>query len=149
MRNRLIAVGSVVVLACAGAAVGALAGRSAATKTTVQVIEREYRISLSRTSLPAGAVHLVVHNAGRIAHRLSITGPGLRVATTPTIRPGGTRTLTVTLRGGSFRLWCPLGNHAAAGMKAALRVHGAAVGPIGTSTDTSTVPGGGGYGGGG
>ncbi|HEY8703585.1 MAG TPA: hypothetical protein VIL98_02435 [Gaiellaceae bacterium] len=148
MRNRiLIAVGVVVALALAGAAVGALAGRSSVRKTTVRVTEREYRISLSTKSLPAGPVLLVVHNAGRVAHRLSISGPGLSAATTPTIQPGATRSLRVTLGGGSFKLWCPLGSHAASGMKTSLSVRGAVLPPVGTSTDTPAP--GGGYGGGG
>jgi hypothetical protein len=142
VRNRTV-IAAVVVLALAGAAVGALAGRSSAGKTTVQVTEREYRISLSRTSLPRGTVRLVVHNAGRLAHRLSIAGPGLPTATTPTIEPGATRALVVTLRGGAYRLWCPLGNHALLGMKTSLSVRGAVLPPIGTSTNTSTASGGG------
>ena len=151
MRSRIIiAVGFFVAVALAGAAVGALAGRSTSRKTTVQVSEREYRDSLSRKSLPAGTVRLVVHNTGRVAHRLSIAGPGLRTVTTPTIQPGATRALVVTLGGGSYRLWCPLGNHAAAGMRTSLAARGAVLPPIGTSTYTPPAPSGGGsdYGGG-
>jgi uncharacterized cupredoxin-like copper-binding protein len=137
MRSRIvIAVSATVALALAGAAVGAVAGRSAAEETTVQVTVREYRISLSKTSLARGTVRLVVHNAGRSAHRLSIAGPGLAATTTPTIPPGATRSLVVTLRPGSFRLWCPVGSHAASGMKTSLAVRGAVLPPIGTSTDT-------------
>jgi len=139
-----IAVGFVVAVALAGAAAGALAGQSTTRKTTVQVTEREYRISLSTKSLPAGSVRLVVHNAGRIAHRLSISGRGLSTATTPLIPPGATRALTVTLGGGSYRLWCPLGNHAASGMKTSLAVRGAVLPPIVTTTDTPPPAGGGG-----
>ena len=85
--------------------------------------EREYRISLSTKSLPtSGTVRLVVHNAGHVAHRLSISGPGLSAKTTPMIAPGLTRSLTVTLGGGSFKVWCPLGSHAASGMKTSLSV---------------------------
>jgi hypothetical protein len=43
----------------------------------VTVTEHEYRITLSATSLPAGPVRLVVHNAGHVAHALSISGQGL------------------------------------------------------------------------
>jgi plastocyanin len=148
MRKRIfISVGVVAALALAGAAVGALAGRSTVTKTTLRVTEREYKISLSTRSLPAGAVRLLVHNAGHVAHRLTISGPGLSTATTPTIQPGATKSLTVTLGGGSFQLWCPLGSHAAAGMKTSLSVRGAAPPPSTTSTDPAMVPGAGdGYG---
>jgi hypothetical protein len=136
MRNRIvIAVGVVAALALVGAALGALAGRSNAEKTTVRVTVREYHISLSTTSPARGTVRLVVHNAGRTAHRLSIAGPGLAAATTPTIPPGATRSLVVTLHPGSLRLWCPLGNHAASGMKTSLSVRGTVLPPIGTSTD--------------
>jgi hypothetical protein len=144
--NRIsIALGLVVALALAGAAVGALAGHSAVHKTTVRVTEREYRISLSTKILPTGTVRLVVHNAGKIAHRLSISGPGLSAKTTPMIAPGATRGLTVTLGGGSFTLWCPLGNHASRGMKTTLTLRGPAAGPMPT-TPAMTDPG---YGGGG
>jgi uncharacterized cupredoxin-like copper-binding protein len=146
VRTRIvIAVGFVIAVALVGAVVGALAGRSSAQKTTIQVTEREYHISLSTKNLPTtGTVRLVVHNAGHIAHRLSISGPGLSAKTTPMIAPGLTRSLTVTLGGGSFKLWCPLGSHAASGMKTSLSVRGAVLPPVGTSTDTTTP--GGGYG---
>jgi uncharacterized cupredoxin-like copper-binding protein len=148
MRKRIVIVAGVLAaLAVAGAAVGASTGRSTVEKTTVRVTEREYTIALSTTSVRAGAVRLVVHNAGRIAHRLTISGPGLSPATTPTIQPGATRSLTVTLGGGSFQLWCPLGSHAASGMRTSLSVRGAQAPPVTTSTDTGTVPGAGdGYG---
>ena len=141
MRKHLLAVAAVMALALAGAAVGALAGRTASSKTTIQVTEREYHISLSTKSLPTGTVRLVVHNAGKIPHRLSISGPGLSTKTTPMIMPGATRGLTVTLGGGSFTLWCPLGSHASLGMKTTLTLRGPAAGP----TPTNPNPG---YGGG-
>jgi hypothetical protein len=89
--------------------------------------------------VPAGTMRLVVHNAGRIAHRLTISGPGLSTTTTPTIKPGTTRSLTLTLGGGSFTLRCPLGSHAASGMKTSLSVRGAAAPPV-TGTSTTTPP---------
>jgi hypothetical protein len=134
------------VLALGGAA-AALAIRSLPTKTTVTVTEREYRISLSKKTPPAGLVRLVVHNAGHVAHALSITGPGLATRTTGMIQPGATKALQVTLHGGAFTVWCPVGRHAASGMKASLSVRGPVVPSPGTSTNTGTMPddGGGGY----
>jgi uncharacterized cupredoxin-like copper-binding protein len=121
-------------LALAGAAVGATTGRSIAAKTTVQVTVREYRISLSTRTLPSGTVRLVVHNTGKLAHRLSISGPGLST-TTPAIAPGATRGLTMSLPGGAFTLWCPLGSHASLGMKTTLTVRGHLVAPPPTNPD--------------
>jgi hypothetical protein len=143
MKTHFLALGGVAVLALGGAA-AALAIRSLPTKTTVTVTEREYRISLSTKTPPAGLVRFVVHNAGHVAHALSISGPGLATRTTGTIQPGGTKALQVTLRGGTFRVWCPVGRHAAAGMKTTLVIRGGVVPPIGTSTNTGTMPGGGG-----
>jgi hypothetical protein len=142
-----VSLGLVVVLAIAGAAFGAKAGQSSSRKTTVQVTEREYRISLSTKTLPSGTVRLVVHNAGKVAHRLSISGPGLSAKTTPSIPPGATRALTVTLGGGSFTLWCPLASHASLGMKTKLTLRGPMVGPAPTSpTPTPPMDPGSGYG---
>jgi hypothetical protein len=134
--NRISTLGLVAALARAGAAAGALAGHSAGRTTTVRVTEREYRISLSAKSLPAGTVVLVVHNAGNVAHRLSISGPGLHTKTTPAIAPGATRSLRVKLGGGSFSLWCPVGNHASLGMKTTLRLRG----PVSGGTPTTPGP---------
>ena len=144
MKHHLLALGMVVVLALGGAVVGALAGRSSPTKSTVTVTVREYRISLSVKTLPAGPVLLVVHNAGRFAHALSVSGPGLATVSTPAIKPGATKMLSVTFGGGTVRVWCPVGGHAALGMKASLAVRGAPITPIVTSTN-STTGGGGGY----
>jgi uncharacterized cupredoxin-like copper-binding protein len=87
-----------------------------------------------------------VHNAGQVAHALSVSGPGLATRTTGSIQPGATKTLQVTLGGGTFKLWCPIGRHAASGMKTSISVHGVALPPIGTSTNVATMPGGGDYG---
>jgi plastocyanin len=142
MKTHILALGGVAVLALGGAA-AALAVRSIPAKTTVTVTEREYRISLSTKTAPAGLVRLVVHNAGHVAHALSVSGPGLATRSTGTIQPGATKVLRVTLGGGAFTVWCPIGRHAAAGMKASIAVRGAVAPPAGTSTDTGTTPGGG------
>ena len=146
MKTHFLALGGVAVLALGGAAV-ALAVRSIPAKTTVTVTEREYRITLSTKTPPAGLVRLVVHNAGHVAHALSVSGPGLATRSTGAIPPGATKALQVTLRGGTFTVWCPIGSHAAAGMKTTLAVRGGIVPPIGTSTQSATTGGGDGGGG--
>jgi hypothetical protein len=140
MKTHFLALGGVAVLALGGAA-AALAIRSVPTKTTVTVTEREYRISLSTKTPPRGVVRLVVRNAGHVAHALSISGPGLATRTTGSIAPGATKALVVTLGGGTFTVWCPVGRHAASGMKTSLSVRGVALPPIGTSTNSGTTPG--------
>ncbi|MDX6468058.1 MAG: hypothetical protein QOI27_3098 [Gaiellaceae bacterium] len=140
MKPHFLALGGVAVLALGGAA-AALAIRSIPATTPVTVTEREYRISLSTKTPPAGLVRLVVHNAGHVAHALSISGPGLATRTTGTIQPGATKTLEVTLGSGTFTVWCPVGRHAASGMKTSITVHAAVLPPIGTTTDSGMNPG--------
>jgi uncharacterized cupredoxin-like copper-binding protein len=104
------------VLALGTAAAGA-AVRSGAK--TVKVTAREYRLSLSIRKLPAGAVTLAIHNAGQVAHRIEIKGPGV-TRRTPLLRPGRTAMLHLMLKGGTYALWCTVPGHAALGMKASL-----------------------------
>jgi uncharacterized cupredoxin-like copper-binding protein len=119
------AAAAAVALALAGAAIAAVAASTASAKTTVKITEREYHIAVSTASVQAGAVTFSVHNAGKIAHALDIAGGGLTsTVRVPTIAPGKTRTVTVTLGGGKLSLWCPIPGHASLGMKTSLKVAG-------------------------
>jgi len=148
MRNKrtpFLAAGVAVALALAGAALAATVGHRSLTATTIKVTEREYHISLSDNSAKAGSVTFVVHNAGKISHRLDLAGAGLaKTVALTTIKPGTTRKVTVKLSGGKLSLWCPLPGHAALGMKTSLKVAGASSTPPATgsgaygTTDTST-----------
>jgi YVTN family beta-propeller protein len=59
--------------------------------TAVSVHETEWKITLSRNSVPTGTVVFTVTNDGGEVHDFSIDGQ-----TTPTLQPGGTATLTVS-----------------------------------------------------
>ena len=125
-RTPFLAAGLAASLALAGAAVAAVVSHGSTATTTIKVTEREYHIALSATSARAGSVTFVVRNTGKIAHRLSVAGAGLtKPVSTPTIKPGTTRSLTVKVAGGQLSLWCPVPGHAALGMKTALKVAGA------------------------
>jgi uncharacterized cupredoxin-like copper-binding protein len=137
-RFALVAAGIAGLLAVTGAAVAAVHGHAGARGTTVKVTEREYRISLSVKSLPAGTVTFSVHNAGHIAHQLDLSGAGLRTVHVPTITPGKTRSVTVKLDGGTLSLWCPLPGHASLGMKASLKLQGVTPPPSTTTGGTTT-----------
>ncbi len=121
-------------LAVLGAAAAGVVTRTGTAKSTITVTEREFKISLSSKTAKNGPVRLVVRNAGKYAHALSIKGAGVSKRT-PLIKPGKSAVLLVTLRSGRYALWCPVPGHAAQGMKATLSlagVHGT------TSTTTST-----------
>lgn len=131
------------VLALVGAATAGVVAHASAAKTTVRVTEREFKIGLSVRTAPAGAVRFQVKNTGRYAHALEIAGPGVKKRT-PLIRPGKSAVLALTLRAGSYSLWCPVPGHAAHGMKAAFRVTrstssgGASTSGGGASSGTTT-----------
>jgi plastocyanin len=135
-------------LALAGAVLAAAAVGSTTAAQTVKVTEREYALSFTPRSVAPGTVTFTVRNAGKVAHALAVSGPGLKMKRTATIAPGNTASLTVKLGKGTFTMWCPVGRHAAAGMKKTFSV-GAAP-KVGTPTTTNETPptttGGGGYG---
>ena len=106
-------------LALAGAAVAGVVAHASAAKTTIRVTEREFKIGLSATHVPAGRVRFEVKNTGKYAHALSISGSGVKLKT-KLIKPGKTAVLLVTIRQGVYALWCPVPGHAAQGMKAEL-----------------------------
>jgi len=148
-RNRhtlaFLGVAVAVALALAGAALAAVMSHgSASAAAAIKVTEREYKITLSRKTAPAGTVTFTVHNVGHVKHALAVSGGGLRgVKRTLPIAPGKTRTLTVKFTSsGTIQVWCPMPGHAALGMKTSLKlVSGTASVPVGgvsTTPDTST-----------
>jgi plastocyanin len=124
-------------LALAGAAVAGVVAQAGASKTTIRVTEREFKIGLSTTHAPAGLVRLEVRNTGTYAHALSISGAGVK-AKTKLIPPGKSAVLLVTLKRGAYSLWCPVPGHAARGMKARLTTPGASS-STGTTATTATT----------
>jgi plastocyanin len=143
-------------LALAGAAVGGLAAGPGAASPQVQVVrvtEKEFSLVPSTRKIAAGRVTFVAVDKGTFPHALAIAGKGVK-AKTAVLAPGKSARLTVTLKSGSYTIWCPVGNHAALGMKLALRVGGGAAAssaaatpsPAPTSTPAAGDGGGGGWG---
>jgi len=83
-----------------------------ASGTTVQVQEKEYKITLATTTVHHGVVTFVVKNVGKIPHDLTVQG-GKKTAS---IGPGKTAKLTVTLKRGSYTLYCSVPGHRQLGM---------------------------------
>ena len=139
MRRTPVLLVVVFALALAGAALAGVAAHRGATKAKIVVTEREFRITLAPGKVAAGPATLVVKNVGKVPHALALSGPGIAKAHTATIAPGKSATLNVTLKAGTYSIWCPLGNHAAQGMKAKLAAAGAGgVVPVsGTTTGSS------------
>ena len=82
--------------------------------TTVPVSEKEFKITLASTAFKAGDITFVAKNDGKIPHDLAIKGTSDK---TKLIQPGGTAELKVTLKVGTYELYCSVPGHEAAGMK--------------------------------
>lgn len=88
---------------------------------TVEVREGDGFIALQRRNLPSGSVTFEIKNVGTVPHGLSIKGHGVS-STSEIVRPGGSATLTVTLKKGRYLLWCPVDLHRKHGMVNWVRV---------------------------
>jgi plastocyanin len=128
-------------LALAGAAVAGVVAQAGPTKSAIRVTEREFKISLSATQAKPGTARFEIKNTGKYPHSLAIAGHGVK-ARTKIIQPGKSAALVVTLKEGSYSLWCPVPGHAAKGMKASLSVTAVAQGGAGSATTSGGAGGG-------
>jgi uncharacterized cupredoxin-like copper-binding protein len=83
---------------------------------TVDVTETDFKIALPSTTLKAGPVTFDVKNASQTEHDLVVTGNGV-TAGTPRFDGGQTKTLKVTLKPGTYKLFCSVPGHEQLGMK--------------------------------
>ena len=130
--TRPFIVAAALAAALAGAALAGVVAHATATVKTISVTEKEFHISLSTRKGAVGPVRFVIKNTGKYGHHLAISGPGLKKKQTALIKPGKSATLAVTLKSGTYALWCPVPGHAAQGMKTSVTVPGAPGGTGGT-----------------
>ena len=86
----------------------------------------EWKVELSRGTITAGTVTFTVTNAGIIPHAFEVEGQGIEKKT-DVIQPGASATLTLTLKPGTYEVYCPVGedSHKKLGMMTHLKVVGA------------------------
>ncbi len=105
----------------------------------------EWKVELSERRIAPGAVTFTVMNAGSIPHALEVEGEGIEQET-EVIQPGARATLTLTLKPGTYEVYCPVGedSHKKLGMDTRLRVEGGERGDaMGTTAPAIKVTGGG------
>jgi uncharacterized cupredoxin-like copper-binding protein len=94
-------------------------------RQTITITETDYALEPSSVDLEeAGTYAFEVVNEGEVAHALEVEGEGIEEET-DTLDPGQRATLTVELEGGTYELYCPVGDHADRGMTGKLEVAGA------------------------
>jgi plastocyanin len=93
----------------------------------VNVKLSEWTVQLSEATVPAGQVTFTVTNGGSIPHALEVEGQGTEQQT-PLIQAGASATLTLSLKPGTYEVYCPVGedSHKKLGMETHLKVVGAA-----------------------
>ncbi len=87
----------------------------------VEVLLHEFEIVMP-SEIEEGPVTLSVVNAGSRPHDLEIDGQGMRVSLPGALQMGERRTLELELRPGTYRVWCPMPEHADLGMVTTLTV---------------------------
>jgi plastocyanin len=99
----------------AAIAVAALSSAAGAQSVTVQM--SEFKLKMSRDTVKAGSVRFTLTNVGEMSHALHIKGPGVDKET-QIIAKGQASTMTVTLKPGTYDVYCPMseGSHKMAGM---------------------------------
>ena len=127
-RKLIVATGPVLGLLAAGALVAGMPARRG-DPTPVSAKLSEWAIQLSGATVPAGPVSFTVTNGGSIPHAFEVEGQGIE-RETPLIQPGASATLTLTLKPGTYEVYCPVGqdSHKKLGMETHLKVVGAGSG---------------------
>ncbi|MFJ8629779.1 cupredoxin domain-containing protein [Streptomyces sp. NPDC093568] len=100
----------------------------------VDVKMTDFKMQLSRTTLQAGDYTFVATNDGDHDHALEIEGSGTEEKTR-TLEPGESAKLTITLKDGTYEVYCPVDDHKGMGMKTELTVGGTASPDGGTDTN--------------
>jgi uncharacterized cupredoxin-like copper-binding protein len=132
---------SAVVLGLAGCGGGESDEADAGSGGANEIALADFSIEPSRIDVDdAGEVTFSVRNDGDVTHALKIGEQS-----TGMLGPGETAQLTADLAAGTYRMVCPVGNHAAQGMVGTLIVAGGGAGG-GTTTGEDEDTGGYGYG---
>jgi phosphohistidine phosphatase SixA/plastocyanin len=93
--------------------------------SSVSVRLSEWKLDVSRLTVPTGDVEFTVTNGGTMLHAFEVEGQGLEKDLEP-IKVGATSTLRLTLPPGTYELYCPIdsGAHKRMGMIAHIEVLG-------------------------
>ena len=118
MRRKVLLVVALVTLLAAASAYGGSQLASATTVTVTAGKPSELKFTLSKKTVPKGAVTFKVTNKGTSSHDFKIAGKK-----TALLARGKAATLKVTFKkAGKFAFLCTVPGHAAAGMKGTLTV---------------------------
>ena len=79
------------------------------------------KFTVKQLKANAGTVTLTMTNPSDVPHAIAVEGNGVD-KDGETVQPGGTSTVTATLKPGTYSYYCPVPGHEAGGMKGTLTV---------------------------
>jgi plastocyanin len=106
--------------------------------TTMIVVLEDNSIGVQGQTIPPGPAVLTVTNRGSDVHNLFIEGEGISRAAGDAIPEGGTSTVDVTFKAGTYTLYCPIGDHRTNGEEVKITINSPTA-PTGTTTGASTT----------
>jgi hypothetical protein len=109
-------------LVVVGLLVGCGAAHHPPARGALNVSVNESRVTPETTDASPGALVIVVHNSGRLAHNVVLSRDGVRVSFTPPIMPGQNADLEATVQKGSYQLLSSLVDDQATGVYGTLNV---------------------------
>jgi hypothetical protein len=98
----------VVTAALAGAGVALASVSKSAGTVNVTVVISDKGLQLSNTNLVQGAIAFKAINQGKKSHAFQISGSGLGTVKTPTLKPGQSQTVVVSLKAAKYTMWDPI-----------------------------------------
>ena len=87
----------------------------------VEVKLTEHQIDMPK-ELGTGKTAFVVHNAGKEKHNFELVGEGIEKKFFASLGPNETKVLHADLKPGTYKVYCPVKDHAGEGMKLNLTV---------------------------
>ena len=121
MRLRLLTA-ALAALACA--LTGLPSAGASSQVSFVQVVQKEFTLTLSRPAVQRGTVSVELVNFGMDAHDLIVLkkAPGAKPIAFKRLDPKGRADRTLKLTPGRYSLWCSIADHRSRGMRATLVV---------------------------
>ena len=122
---------------CGGEDEGGDAGGGETAGQVAQVSATDFAFDPSEITLSAGAATFELTNDGDAPHALEIEGNGFEQES-DTIQPGESTRMEVQLEDGTYKIYCPVGDHEDRGMVGTLTVGAGGGSGGGTTGETET-----------
>jgi plastocyanin len=101
---------------------GGEAAAATGGRRSVKVTEVDFKIKLPQRTFSPGGYEFDLTNDGPSPHNLTINGPGVSNAATPTIGKGKTAKVDATLKAGTYEFYCSVPGHKQLGMDLHVKV---------------------------